>query len=59
MKRQLDEKSFVYKILKKKYPEGVVFEEEYHEGGYYDRAYTEYFVDGKVIPDMTSTGSYQ
>jgi len=59
MKEKLSESSFMYKVLKTKFPKGLLFEQQYFEGGYYDRSYTEYYVDGKVVEEQRSIGYYQ
>jgi hypothetical protein len=41
--KKLEEDSFMYRRLRRMYPDQHVFYVEYTEGTYLDRAYTEYY----------------
>lgn len=59
MREDLSKTSLQYRRILHKYPNAKKIEVNYVEGGYLNKSYTEYLVDGKVIPELTEIGSFQ
>lgn len=58
MKKELEEYSYDYKRLKKKYPEINKFYYNYIDGDYLNTAYTEYFDDKGTKLEQENHGYY-
>lgn len=53
MKTRVDPKSYIYRILREKCPNEMVFYEDYFSGSYYDHACTTYTdSDGKKVHEV-------